>query len=93
VHVIQLETGSEPKPEALDAKSVILSLGGAALFAVIFLVSVSGLGGPAAVYHATGTGLVTATWLGIITCTAPFLGAGLVMYSLFALRASRPLGL
>ncbi len=61
-----------------------LSLGGAALFAVVFLVSVSGLGGAAAVYHATGTGLMAATWLGALTCTAPFAGAGLVMYSLVA---------
>jgi Zn-dependent protease with chaperone function len=91
VRLIQLETGSEPKPEALDAKNVILSLGGAALFAGIFLVSVSGLGGAAAVYQATGTGLVSATWLDTVTCTAPFAGAGLFMYSLVALRASRPL--
>jgi Zn-dependent protease with chaperone function len=93
VRVVQLETGSEPKPEALEAKSVVLSLGGAALFAVVFLVSVSGLGGAAAVYHATGTGLVSATLLGALSCTAPFAGAGLVIYSLVALRASRPLRL
>jgi Zn-dependent protease with chaperone function len=91
VRVVQLETGSEPKPEALEAKSVILSLGGAALFTAIFLVSVDGLGGAAAVYHATGTGLVAATLLGTLSCTAPFAGAGLVIYSLVALRASRPL--
>jgi Zn-dependent protease with chaperone function len=91
VRVVQLESGSEPKPEALDLKSVILSLGGAALFAGMFLVSVSGLGGAAAVYHVTGTGLMSATWLDTLTCTAPFAGAGLVMYSLVALRASRPL--
>ena len=93
VRVVQLETGSEPKSEALEAKSVVLSLGGAALFAVVFLVSVSGLGGAAAVYHATGTGLVSATLLGALSCTAPFAGAGLVIYSLVALRASRPLRL
>lgn len=91
VRVVQLETGSEPKPEALDSKSVILSLGGAALFTAIFLVSVAGLGGATAVDHATGTGLVAATLLGTLTCTAPFAGAGLVIYSLVALRASRPL--
>jgi Zn-dependent protease with chaperone function len=91
VRVVQLETGSEPQPEALDTESVILSLGGAMLFAVIFLVSVSGLGGAAAVDHATGTGLVAATLLGALSCTAPFAGAGLVIYSLVALRASRPL--
>jgi Zn-dependent protease with chaperone function len=93
VRLVQLETGSEPKPEALDAKSVILSLGAAALFAVISLVSVSGLGGATAVYHATGTGLVSATWLDTLTCTAPFAGAGLLIYSLVAVRASRPLQL
>ncbi len=91
VRLVQLETGAEPKTEGLDAKSVILSFGGAALFAVIFLVSVSGLGGAAAVYHATGTGLVSATSLGALTCTAPFAGAGFLTYSLVAVRASRPL--
>jgi Zn-dependent protease with chaperone function len=91
VRLVQLETGSEPKPEALDAKNVVLSIGAAALFAVMFLVSVSGLGGAAAVYHATGTGLASATWLDTLTCTAPFVGTGLVIYSLLAVRASRPL--
>jgi Zn-dependent protease with chaperone function len=91
VRLIQLETGSEPKPEALDAKNVLLSLGAAALFAVMFLVSVSSLGGAAAVYHATGTGLASATWLDTLTCTAPFAGAGLLIYSLVAARAGRPL--
>jgi Zn-dependent protease with chaperone function len=91
VRLLQLETGSEPKPEALDAESIALSLGGVASFAVVFLVSVSCLGGAAAVYHATGTGLIAATSLDALTCTAPFAVAGLVMYSLIALRANRPL--
>jgi Zn-dependent protease with chaperone function len=91
VRLLQLETGSEPKPEALDTESIVLSLGGVALFAVVFLVSVSCLGGAAAVYDATGTGLMAATWLDTVTCTAPFAVAGLLMYSLIALRASRPL--
>jgi beta-lactamase regulating signal transducer with metallopeptidase domain len=91
VRLVQLETGTEPKPEALDAKNVVLSLGGAALFAVMFLVSVSGLGGAAAVHHTTGTGLASATWLDTVTCTAPFAGAGLLIHSLLAVRARRPL--
>jgi len=91
VRLIQLETGSEPKPEALDAKNVLLSLGAAALFAVMFLVSVSNLGGAAAVYHVTGTGLASATWLDTLTCIAPFAGAGPLIYSLVAVRAGRPL--
>jgi Zn-dependent protease with chaperone function len=93
VRVVQLETGSEPKLQALDATSVVLSLGGAMLFTVTFLVSVSGLGGAATVHHITGTGLATATLLGTLSCTAPFAGAGLAIYSLVALRASRPLRL
>ncbi len=36
---------------------------------------------------------MAATLLGTLTCTAPFAGAGLVMYALVALRASRPLQL
>jgi Zn-dependent protease with chaperone function len=93
VRVVQLETGSEPKPEALDAESIVLSLGAAALLAVVFLVSVSCLGGAAALYRATGTGLMAATGFDTLVCTAPFAGAGLLMYSLIALRASRPLRL
>jgi hypothetical protein len=57
----------------------------------MFLVSVTCLGGAAAVYRATGTGLMSATWLDTLTCAAPFAGAGLLMYSLVAVRASRPL--
>ncbi|HEY1687807.1 MAG TPA: M56 family metallopeptidase [Solirubrobacteraceae bacterium] len=90
MRLLQLETGSEPKPRALDARSVVLSLGGAALFVVVFLVSVSHLGGAAAVHHATGTNLMIATSLDTLTCTAPFAGAGLLVYALIALRASRP---
>jgi Zn-dependent protease with chaperone function len=93
IRLLQLETGSEPKPEALDAKSVVLSLGGAALLIAVFLVSVSCLGGAAAVYRATGTGLMAATWLDTLTCIAPLAGAGLLMYSLVAMRARRPLRL
>jgi Zn-dependent protease with chaperone function len=93
VRLRQLETGSEPKLDVLDAKSVILSLGGIACLAALFLVSVACLGGAAAVYRATGTGLMSATWLDTLTCTAPFAGAGLMMYSLVAWRASRPLPL
>jgi Zn-dependent protease with chaperone function len=91
VRLLQLETGSEPRPEALDAKGMILSLAGAALFAVVFLVSVSCLGGTTAVYQATGTGLMAATGPDALTCTAPFAGAGLLIYSLVAVRARRPL--
>ena len=91
VRLLQLETGSEPRPDALDAESLILSLAGAALLAVMFLISVSCLGGAAALYHATGTGLMAATGLGALTCTAPFAGAGLLIYSLIAVRASQPL--
>lgn len=89
--LLQLETGSEPKPEALDAQSIVLSLGGMASLAVVFLVAVSCLGGAAAVYHATGTGLMSATTLDALTCTAPFAAAGLLLYSLLAVRARRPL--
>jgi Zn-dependent protease with chaperone function len=91
VRLVQLETGSEPKPEAFDATSVLLSLCGAALLAVMFLVSVSGLGGAAAVYQTTGNGLASATWLDTLTCATPFAGAGLLIYSLLAVRARRPL--
>jgi Zn-dependent protease with chaperone function len=91
VRVVQLETGIEPRPEVLSGRRVMLSLMGAALLATVFLLSVASFGGPAAFYHATGTGLVTATLFGSLACTAPFAGAGLLVYSLIAMRASRPL--
>jgi Zn-dependent protease with chaperone function len=93
VRVMQLETGAEPKPEALDAIGVTLSIGGAALLAAVFLVSVSGLGGPAAVHRATGTELTAATSFDALACTMPFAVVGLLIYSLVAWRASRPLRL
>jgi Zn-dependent protease with chaperone function len=91
IRVAQLETGAEPRPQALSITRATISLLGAAMFVAMFLASVSSFGGPAAVYHATGTGLVTATLLGSLSCTAPFAGAGLSAYLVIALRASRPL--
>jgi Zn-dependent protease with chaperone function len=90
VRVAQLETGAEPRLEALSLTRIMLSLLGAALFAAAFLVSVSGFGGPAAVYHATGTGLVSAILLGGSACAAPFAVVGFSAYSCVALRARRP---
>ncbi|HUB36808.1 MAG TPA: M56 family metallopeptidase [Solirubrobacteraceae bacterium] len=91
VRVNQLEIGAEPKPEALGVTRVAFSLMGVTLLTLAFLASVSSFGGPTAVYHATGTGLTTATLLGGLYCTAPFAGAGLLAYTLIAIRASRPL--
>jgi Zn-dependent protease with chaperone function len=91
VRLVQLETGIEPRPEVLSVGRVILSLMGAALLAAVFLLSVASFGGPTAFYRATGTGLARATLLGSLACTAPFAGAGLLLYSLIAMRASRPL--
>jgi hypothetical protein len=69
----------------------VLSLIGVALLAGAFLASVSSFGGPTAVDRVAGTGLATATLLGGISCTAPIAVAGLLAYSLIAMRASRPL--
>jgi Zn-dependent protease with chaperone function len=91
VRVAQLETGREPRLQGFSIARATLSLLGAASFVVTFLASVSSFGGPAAVYHATGTGLASATLLGSLSCTAPFAVAGLLAYSLIAMRASRPL--
>jgi Zn-dependent protease with chaperone function len=91
VRVAQLETGSEPRLQVLGVARVTISLLGTAVLIATFLASVSSFGGPAAVYHATGTGLATATLLGSLSCAAPFAGAGLLAYLIIALRASRPL--
>ncbi len=91
VRVVQLETGIEPRPEVLSVRRVVFSLMGMALLAAVFLLSVASFGGPTALHHATGTGLVYATMLGSLVCTAPFAGMGLLVYSLIATCASRPL--
>ncbi len=90
VRVAQLETGAEPRPETVRATRVVLSLIGVALLASAFLASVSSFGGPSAVHHVAGTGLATATLLGGLSCTAPIAAAGILAYSLIAIRASRP---
>jgi Zn-dependent protease with chaperone function len=89
IRVAQLETGAEPRPEALSVTRLMLSLLGAVLLLAAFLASVSSFGGPTTVYRVTGTGLTTATVLGSLACAAPFTGAGLLIYSLLAMRASR----
>jgi Zn-dependent protease with chaperone function len=91
VRVAQLETGTQPKLSTLSITRATASLIGAALFAATFLAAVFSFGGPAAIYRATGTGLTTADLLSGLTCSAPFMGAGLVLYWLIARRASRPL--
>jgi len=91
VRVAQLETGREPKLAALSIARVVLSLLGMAVFAATFLISVSGLGGPAAVLQTTGAGLGTADLLGGLTCAIPFAAVGLLAYWHISRRASRPL--
>jgi Zn-dependent protease with chaperone function len=91
VRILQLETGVEPRLEGINMRRVMLSLLGAALLAAAFLASVSSFGGPSAVQHAAGTGLANAIVLGGLACAAPFAGAALLVYSLIALRASRPI--
>ncbi len=91
VRVAQLETGHEPRPQALGSTRIAISLAGTAVILAVFLASVSSFGGPAAVRQATGGGLATAALLGDLACTIPFAGAGLLAYLMLALRASRPL--
>ncbi|MGH2831242.1 MAG: hypothetical protein ACRDK2_00565, partial [Solirubrobacteraceae bacterium] len=91
--LLQLESGVEPRPQALDLRGLALSLLGVAALLAVFLVSVSAFGGGQAVYRATGRGLAGASMLGSLLCTAPFAGAGLLVFSLIALRARRPLRL
>lgn len=89
----QLESGLEPRPPALSLRGLALSLLGVAALLGVFLVSVSAFGGGQAVYRATGTGLAGAILLESLLCTAPFAGAGLLLFLLIALRARRPLRL
>ncbi|HEY7933395.1 MAG TPA: M56 family metallopeptidase [Solirubrobacteraceae bacterium] len=91
VRVAQLETGTEPRLAALGFTGVVLSFLGVALFAGMFLASVLSFGGSAAVNHATGSALASATLSGGFACAAPFAGTGMLAYLLIALRARRPL--
>lgn len=87
----QLESGLEPQPQPLSLTGLALSLSGLATVVAVFVVSVSEFGGGQAVYRATGNGLAGATLLSSLLCTAPIAGAGLLVFSLIALRARRPL--
>jgi beta-lactamase regulating signal transducer with metallopeptidase domain len=91
VRIAQLESGEEPRAEALSARPVVLSLLGAAVLLATFVVSVSTFGGPAAVHRATGADLASATLVGSLACAAPFAVAGLFAYAFVAFRARRPL--
>jgi Zn-dependent protease with chaperone function len=91
VRIAQLETGVEPRLEALSLTRVMLSLLGATPFIATFLVSVSGLGGATAVHHATGTGLSSAIVFGGSVCAAPLAVVGLSAYACVALRAHQSL--
>jgi Zn-dependent protease with chaperone function len=90
--IAQLETGREPRLQALNVTHAAISLLGAATFLATFLTSVSRFGGPAAVHNATGAGLAVATLLASLSCTVPGVSAGLLFYLVIALRASRPRG-
>lgn len=91
--VAQLETGIEPRLQALSLTGATTSLLATVVLLATFLAAVAGFGGPAAVQRATGAGLGTAALIGGLLCTAPIAGLGLLAYLLIALRASRPLQL
>ncbi len=89
--VAQLETGTQPRLQALSLSGATISLLATATLLATFLAAVAGFGGPAAVQRATGAGLASAALIGGLLCTAPIAGLGLLAYLLIALRASRPL--
>jgi Zn-dependent protease with chaperone function len=88
--VVQLETGREPRLAALSLSRVAASFLVAVILAAAYVASVSGFG-PTAVHRLTGAALAEATIRGGLACGAPFAGAGLVLYLLIAMRATRPL--
>jgi len=90
--VAQIETGREPRLGMPSPVRVITSLLSAVALTVAYLASVSSFG-PAALHHLTKAGLADATIRGGLICGAPFAGAALALFSLIALRASRPLRL
>lgn len=89
IRVVQLETGVEPRLAAVNHRRVALSILSTALFVAAYLVSTYSLGGPAAVYHATGNSLASATVLGGLMCAVPFAAVGIALYLLIAMRAKR----
>jgi beta-lactamase regulating signal transducer with metallopeptidase domain len=88
--VVQLETGREPKLAAPSLSRVAASFLVAVILAAAYVASVSSFG-LTAVYHLTGAALAEATIRGGLSCGAPFAGAGLVLYMLIAMRATRSL--
>lgn len=88
--VVQLETGREPRLVAPSLSRVAASFLVAVILAAAYVASVSSFG-PTSVYHLTGPALAEATIRGGLACGAPFAGAGLVLYLLIAMRATRPL--
>ncbi len=87
--VAQLETGTPPRMQTASVACLLLSAAGAGTLVAVFLASLSGFGGAAAVRHTTGTGLASAVLLDGLLCAAPFALAGLLAYMFVALRAHR----
>lgn len=88
--VHQLETGRQPRPERLSRTRLVCSLAATLTLAATFLACIWGLGGPATVRQATGTGLAPALLLAGTSCALPFAVIALLGYVLIALLARHP---
>lgn len=92
LRLIQLETGAAPRPKCLGLTRAAVSLLGAAMLPVVLLVSASNFDGAATIHEVGGISLVANALLASLSCTAPFVAAGLLFYLAIALRAGRPVG-
>lgn len=91
MRVRQLETGRQPPLAPLGVAHSAISFAGIAVFALAFVASVAGFGGPAAVRQATGTAVSGLALLEGLYCSVPFAIAGVFAFWMVARRARRPL--
>jgi Zn-dependent protease with chaperone function len=89
--VEQLETGAEPSVGGLTPRALALSVLGALGLTSLFVVSVAGFGGPAAVADLGGGSLTPLDLGGAILCAMPLAAGGWLGYRWLARRTSRPL--
>ena len=71
VRIAQLESGSEPRVGGVTSSAVALSIAGAALLTALFIASIAGFGGPAAVADATGASFTAPAVAAGVLCALP----------------------
>lgn len=87
----QLERGAEPPITRPTARTLVLSLLGAAALTTLFLVALAGFGGPSAVADLNGDTLTVLDVGGAVLCTVPWIAGGWFGFRWLAARTRKPL--